>query len=142
ANVDVHVGRQRPWIVKSADSDEEQLADVAVDAPHRYPAGGAPIDLVWAAAVSRHCDRFGIAGQEGYSVGLDKRVEHERASGLPLAIAAMTAMYEHRPRDEPVAHRRTSASAFQIIDHGLLSASCRSFVASHRAPMGSRAIKT
>jgi len=67
--------------------------------------------MVWAAAVSRHRDRFGITGQHGDSVSLDESVEYESASGLPLAIAAMTAMHEHRQRDELIAHRGAGASA-------------------------------
>src|SRR5207248_2513227 len=89
----------------------------AVNAPNRYLARRAAIDLVGPAAVGRHRDWFEIAGQRGYSVGLDKRVEHEGASRLPLAIPAMTAMHaipamtamhEQRCRDELIAHRPTS----------------------------------
>jgi hypothetical protein len=92
-------------------SDEEQFMNTAVDAPDSYLAGRAAIDMVWASAVSRYRDRFGITGQHGDSVVLDKSVEYESASGLPLAIAAMTAMHERRPRDEPIAHRGAGASA-------------------------------
>jgi len=85
--------------------------NTAVDAPHSYLAGRAAIDMVWAAAVGRHRDWFGITGQHGDSVGLDKSVEYESASGLSLAIAAMTAMHKHRQRDEPITHSGTGASA-------------------------------
>jgi hypothetical protein len=103
--------------------------NTAVDAPDSYLAGRAAIDMVWASAVSRHNDRFGITGQHGDSVGLDKSVEYESASGLPLAIAAMTAMHEHRQRDEPIAHSGTGASALQILTHLLPPVIAESIVA-------------
>jgi len=120
ANIDVHIRRHRRGIVERADANEAQLGTgAAVNAPDRYLAGGTAIDHVRAATVGWHRDRFDIAGQQGYSVGLDKRVEHEGASRLPLAIATMTAMHEHRRRGELIPHRSTSASAFQIIGHML-----------------------
>jgi len=91
----------------------------AVNAPDRHFARGAAIDLLRPAAVGRHRDRFEAAGEHGDSVGLDERVEHEGASRLPLAVAAMAAMHEHWRRGEPIAHRPAGASAFQIIGHML-----------------------
>jgi hypothetical protein len=48
------------------------------------------------AAVGRHADAGDIAREHDQPIGLDERVEHEGASSLPLAIAAMTTMHEHR----------------------------------------------
>ena len=62
ANINVYARRQRRRIVERADANEEQLLNTAVDAPDRYPAEGAAIDRLWAAAGSRHWDRLGIAG--------------------------------------------------------------------------------
>jgi hypothetical protein len=70
------------------------------------------MDFVRAATVGRHCDRFRITRQQHDPVGLDERTEDESAFSLRLAIAATAAMYEHRPRSEPIAHRRTGASTF------------------------------
>ena len=66
---------------------------------------------MFTSGVNATASSSGISAKHGDSVGLDKSVEYEGASGLPLAIAAMAAMHEHRPRDEPIAHRGTGASA-------------------------------
>ena len=40
--------------------------------------------------------RCRIAREQLHAVGLDQQVDHERASGLPLAVQAMTAVDEER----------------------------------------------
>ena len=92
-------------VVKSSSEDRTATLDAG-----RGPKLAGVNDMVWASAISRHRDRFGITRKHGDSVGLDKSVEYEGASGLPLAIAAMTAMHEHLPRDEPIAQRGTCVS--------------------------------
>jgi hypothetical protein len=67
------------------------------------------------AAIRRHRQRHGLAGKHNDAVRLDNRVEHKRASGLPLAIAAVAAMDKHWVRRESVTHRAAGATTCQIV---------------------------
>src|SRR5262249_29842307 len=97
----------------------------AILAPHRRSTRRAAKDLVRSAAVGRHRNRPRFAGNELDPVGLDQRIDDEGAAGLALAIAAVTAMHEHRHRTEVVSDRAAGATARQIVlaaahDFGLL----------------------
>ncbi len=77
-------------------------------------------DAATLAARKMRCDCAPLVGRDGdglrwrvgehrHAVGLDQRVEHERAAGLALAAQAMAAMYEHRRAFHPIAHVRPHA---------------------------------
>lgn len=66
------------------------------------------------AAVGRHRDGTESAGEQRDPVGLDQRVDHECAPRLPLTIAAVATMDEHRRASEPIPHCAAGATALQI----------------------------
>src|SRR5262245_8358652 len=113
--------RQRRRFVERADADEAKLRNATVNAPYCYLAGGAAMDFVRTAAVSRHCDWFWIAGEQDDPVCLDERIEHEGASSLPLAIEAMTAVHEHRRGVEPKRDRSTVRATPSTINSAIAS---------------------
>src|SRR5205809_2235807 len=49
-------------------------------------------------------------GEQFYPVGLDQQVDDERASGLPLAVQAVTTVREERIGCQPVANRSAGAA--------------------------------
>ena len=59
-------------------------------------------------------DRFGRARQNLDAIRLDQRIQHERASRLPLAVVAVAAMHEHRRAREPVADSAAGAAAGRV----------------------------
>src|SRR5207249_1682698 len=65
-------------------------------------------------------DRLRIVREQLHSVGLDQQVDHEGASGLPLAVQAMTAMREEWIGRQPVANRSTRATTLTCDAHELL----------------------
>jgi hypothetical protein len=83
---------------------------VAVLAEDRHLATWTTEDPLQAAVVARHVDRLRGARDQLYTVGLDQQVDDESASGLPLAVQAMTAMREERIGRKPVANRSAGAT--------------------------------
>ncbi len=72
------------------------------------------------AAVGRHADGLGLSREKRQATGLDERVEHEGAARLPLAVAAVAAMDEHRRRFEPIPNRAAGAAAFETSGHSVV----------------------
>ena len=82
-------------LVERAAADEPHLG-ASVLAEDRHLAGRTAEDPLLAAVVARHVDRLRVAGEQLHAVGLDQQVDDEGASGLPLAVQAMTAVREER----------------------------------------------
>jgi hypothetical protein len=101
---DVDVGRDARGIVERAAPDEPHSRS-AVLAEDRDLACGAAVDLLNAAVVARRFDRVRLGGEQLHAVGLDQRVDHEGAAGLPLAVQAVAAVDEHEASRETRAHR-------------------------------------
>src|SRR5437762_1777469 len=59
-------------------------------------------------------------GEQFYPVGLDQQVDDERASGLPLAVKAVTTVREERIGCQPVANRSAGAATLTRNAHDLL----------------------
>jgi hypothetical protein len=73
-----------------------------------------------AAVVARHVNRLRDAREQLDTVSLDQQVDDEGASGLPLAVQAMTAMREERIGRKPVANRSAGATTLTGDAHDLL----------------------
>src|SRR5438874_2204899 len=116
---DVDVGRDRRGLVERAGAHEPHLGP-RVLAEDRDLAGRAPVDPLRAAVVTRHVDRLRRAREQLDAVGLDQQVDDEGASGLPLAVQAVTAMREERIGCHPVTNRSAGASTFTGNAHVLL----------------------
>ncbi len=107
----MHVRPQCRWLVKRTNAHKAQPGTVSVVAPHGGLACGAPIDVMWAATVSRHRSRLRTARHKGNALRLDQSVEYEGAAGLPLAITTVATMDEHGLRAEPITDRPARATA-------------------------------
>jgi trans-2,3-dihydro-3-hydroxyanthranilate isomerase len=83
-------------------------------------AGRTAEDPLRAAVVARHVDRLWIAREQLHAVGLDQQVDDESASGLPLAVQAVTAMCEKRIGRKPVPNCSAGAATLTWDAHGLL----------------------
>src|SRR5271165_1079839 len=81
---DVHVGRESRGVVERAYAHKTQTGTMPVVAPERRVARGTAVNVVRAPAVGRQRDGLRRAGIEVDPVRLNERVEHERASRLPL----------------------------------------------------------
>src|SRR5208282_2488603 len=92
---------------------EAQRQNAAVMTPDCDFAHRTPMDDLRPAARGWRRNGLGLAHELLDAVGLDQRVDHESAAGLPLAIAAVAAVDEHRLRREPVAHPAAGAAALQ-----------------------------
>jgi len=110
----MHVGRELARIVQGGDAQEAEHTAAAIIAPQRRKTGGAAIDIMRAAAVGLQREYLWPAGEDFDVRGFDQRVDREGATRLPLAIAAMTAMHEHRRRRQPVTHRATETGAGRL----------------------------
>src|SRR5262245_55058284 len=119
ADIDVHVRRQRRRIVERADADEAQRGQPAVFAPDRRATIRAAIDQVRAPAIGGHRHGTGIAREQHDAAGLDQGVDHEGAAGLPLTIAAVAAVHEHRWRGEPIPHCGAGAATLEVVCHAM-----------------------
>src|SRR4029453_6617655 len=78
-------------------------------------AHGAADDLLPLAAVRRRVHYFRRSAEQSEPVGLDHRVDDERAAGLALAPATMAAVHEDRPAGHPVADGAAGAVTFERI---------------------------
>jgi hypothetical protein len=105
----VDVGHNARWLVERAAANVAKLGTrvLAVD---RHLARRAAEDPLRAAVVARHGDRLRLAREQFHTVGLDQQVDDESASGLPLAVQAVTAIREERIGQEPVANRSAGAA--------------------------------
>lgn len=74
-------------------------------------------DPLGAAVVARSVDRTRLSLEDLHPVSLDQQVDDERAAGLALAVQAVTAMDEHRLRNQPVSNASARASALAISTH-------------------------
>jgi hypothetical protein len=83
---------------------------MGVLAVKRRLAGPTPPDSLDTAIVARHVDRLRIAGGQVDAAGLDQQVDDESASGLALAVQAVTAMREERIGCESVANHSAGAA--------------------------------
>ena len=115
----VNVGRDARGLVERAATDETHPW-VAVVAEDRYLAGWTMEDPLHASVVAGHVDRLRGPGEQFYTVGLDQQVDDESASGLPLAVQAVTAVREERIGRKPVANRTASAAALTWDAHDFL----------------------
>ena len=113
------VGRDGRRLVERTAAHEPHLRP-RVLAEDRDLAGRAPVDPLHAAVVARHVDRLRRARQELDAVGLDQQVDDEGASGLALAVQAVTAMREERIGRKPVANRSAGAATLTWDAHDLL----------------------
>ena len=78
---------------------------------------GAAVDIVRSVlAWDRH--RYRFAADQLDCMGLDDRIEHERAACQPLAVVAMTAVNEHRLGEDLVADGSAGAAASKFLCHG------------------------
>ena len=91
-----------------------------VPAVDRYLTRRAPEYSLLLACAARHVHGLWITREQLDPVGLDQQVDHERASGLPLAVQAVAAMGEERIGREPVANRAAGAATLTKITHELL----------------------
>src|SRR5262249_59483381 len=80
---------------------------------------GAAIEQVGAPARGGHGQGAGTAGEQRDAVGFDQGVDHEGAAGLPLTIAAVAAVHEHRWRGEPIPHRGAGAATLEVVCHAM-----------------------
>jgi hypothetical protein len=96
-------------LVERAAANEPHLGRSVV-AENGDLAGRAAEDPLLAAVGAGHLDRLRVARQQLHAVGLDQQVDDEGASGLPLAVQAMTAMDEERIGRKPVANRSAGAT--------------------------------
>jgi hypothetical protein len=87
----MNIGRYPRGPIKRPAANVTQLG-ASVLAEHRNLAGRTSEDPLFAAVFARHVDRLRDPNEQLDAVGLDHQVDHERASGLPLAVQAMTAM--------------------------------------------------
>jgi hypothetical protein len=107
----VDVGRQIRWLVERAHAHEGESLNAAVMAPEGNLAGRAAMNDMRSPALGRNRDPLRLAEEALDPVGLDQRVEHEGAAGLPLTVLAMAAVDKHRLRreaDTAPRRRRTS----------------------------------
>src|SRR5205807_76127 len=70
--------------------------------------------------VARRVDRLRRVREQLHTVGLDQQVDDECASGLSLAVQAVTAMREERIGRKPVANRSAGAATLTWDAHELL----------------------
>ena len=90
---------------------------MSVVAPDRGLTCGAAVDIVRSVlAWHRHCYRR--AAEQLDRLGLDDRVEYERAARQPLAVVAVTAVDEHWFVEELVADGPAGAAAGDFLCHG------------------------
>jgi hypothetical protein len=115
----VDIGHNARGLVERAAADEPH-ACVSVMAEDRHLAGWTTEDPLHAAVVARNVDRLWCACEQLYAVGLDQQVDDESASGLPLAIQAVTAVREERIGRKPVANRSAGAATLTWDVHDLL----------------------
>jgi len=117
AGEDVHVRLQGTRLIEGADAHKSKIGLVPVVAPDRGLTLGAAMDIVWSVlAWDRHCYRF--AADQLDCLGLDDRIEHERAACQPLAVVAMTAVDEHRMGEELVADGPAGTATSKFLCHG------------------------
>src|SRR5207244_3693681 len=116
---DMYVGRDARRLIERTAANEQHLL-TAVVAEHRHLAGRASEDQLLAAVVARHVYGLGRAREQLHTVGLDQQVDDERASGLSLAVQAVTAVREERIGRKPVANRSAAAATLTWGAHVLL----------------------
>ena len=92
--VDVHVRLQGARLVERADAHEPDIWPAPVVAPERGLTPRAAVDVV-RTVLARHRHGYRFAAEQLDRLGLDNRVEYERAARQPLAVVAMTAVDEH-----------------------------------------------
>jgi hypothetical protein len=105
----MNVWRDAGRIVERTAANEPHLG-APVLAEDRDLAGRTSEDPLCAAVVARHVDRLRHLPEQLHTVGLDQQVDNEGASGLPLAIQAVTAMNEERLGRKAVANRSAGAT--------------------------------
>src|SRR4029077_11191261 len=117
AGVDVHVRLQGARLVECAGAHKSEIGLMPVIAPNGGLTLGAAVDIVRSVlAWHRHCYRF--AADQLDCLGLDDRIEHERAACQPLAVVAMTTVDEHRLGEELIADGSAGATASKFLCHG------------------------
>ena len=107
----MNVGGDRPGLVERPGAHEADFG-APVLAEHRDLARRAAVDPLSAAVVAWDVDGLWLAAQQLHAIGLDQQVDHERATGLPLAVQAVAAVNEHRLGREPIADRSAGATTF------------------------------
>ena len=115
----MNVGCDPRGLIERTAANEPHLG-ASVLAEDRDLAVWTAEDPLFAAVVARHVHRLRHAREQLHAVGLDQQVDHEGASGLPLAVQAMTAMREKRIGRQPVANRSAGATTFTRAAHDLL----------------------
>jgi hypothetical protein len=115
----MYVGRDSRWLIEGAAANEPHLR-TAVLAEDRHLAGRTSEDPLVAAVVARHVYWLRDAREQLHTVGLDQQVDDESASGLSLAVQAVTAMREERIGHKPVANRSAGAATLTWGAHVLL----------------------
>ena len=95
----MHVRLQGAGLVERAGADKSDIGFMPVVAPDGGLTLGTAVDIMRSVlAWDRHCYRF--AADQLDCLGLDDRIEDERAACQPLAVVAMTAVDEHRLGEE------------------------------------------
>src|SRR4029077_10380646 len=117
SGVDVHVRLQRARLVERSDAHEPDIGPAPVVTPDCGLTLGAARDVV-RTILARHRHGYRFAAVQHDRLGLDNRVEYERAARQPLAIVAMTALDEHWLVEELVADIYPGAAAGDFLRHG------------------------
>ena len=104
SRVDMNVGRDSRRLIESTAANEPDFR-TAVLAEDRHLAGRTSENQLLAAVVARHLHGLRRGPEQLHTVALDQQVDDERASGLSLAVQAVTAMREERIGRESVANR-------------------------------------
>src|SRR5579872_6262337 len=98
----MHVGPERRRFTERAHPHETDILAASISTPQRSAAFCAAVNHMRLATVGRLRIGGRFARAKFNPAGLDNRVQHKGASGLALAIPAVTTMHEHRRRSEPV----------------------------------------
>ena len=91
----MNVGRDRRRPIESTDADEPHLG-ASVLAENRHLARRASKDPLGTPIIARHVDRLRDTRQQLHMVGLDQKIDHERAPGLSLTVQAVATVREER----------------------------------------------
>lgn len=109
----MHVRFQSSGFVERPDAHEPEIRSAPIVAPDSRLTLGAAVDIMRAVlAWYRH--GYWFAADQLNCLGLDNRIEHERAACQPLAIVAMTTVDEHRLGEELVANGSAGTAATKI----------------------------
>src|SRR6266508_1643815 len=116
---DMNIGRDSRGVIERTAANEPHLG-ASVLAEDRHLTGRTAEDTLRAAVVAGHVDRLRVAREQLHTVGFDQQVDDESATGLPLAVQAVTAMCEEQIGRKPVANRSAGAATLTWDAHDLL----------------------